>query len=62
MNTTSYGHAPHRFDRLDAIAGEIGAIAEVPQHRERDFLVDAVVLRDQHPQRMTIGQPLAAAA
>ena len=41
-----------RLDRLDAVAGDVGAVAQLLQHPQRQGLVHGVVLGQQDPERM----------
>ena len=45
-----------RFEDFDAVVGDVGAIAELVQHAEADFLVDGVVVGQQQPQGQAAGE------
>ena len=47
--------ALHRFDRLDAVRREVGAVAHLLQETQRELLIDDVVLGEQDAQRMPYG-------
>ena len=42
--------ALHRVDRLEAVGGDVGAMAELGEHAHRDLLIDLVVLHHEHAE------------
>ncbi len=56
ISTRSYGQSRDRFDGLDAVGGDVGAIAHRLEHEQGDLLVHRVVLGQQDPQGMAFAE------
>ena len=54
MSIDVVGLALDRFDRLDAVRREVGAITHLLQEAQRELLVHDVVLGEQDAQRMAV--------
>ena len=44
-----------RLERLEAVRRDVGAVAQLVEHPERDLLVHGVVLGQEDPQRRRLG-------